>query len=140
MVVTSLDHLVDTGRHRHVALSHDLSIVVLPASSLQVVLPELQRVEFELDAGVIDHVLSDGHSGGSPVGTECSVAGRVGLARLGVDSEVGELVAVVQVHHRGCHNVWGGVGVPASVLVQKVVSPGDLSCVVISIISLLLLL
>ena len=131
MVIASLDDLVDTGGHRHVALFHDLSIVVLPAVFLQVVLAELQWVEIELDAGVVDHVLGDRHGRGSPVGAKCSVAWCVGLASLSVDSEGGELVTVVQVHHGGGHDVRRGVGVPACVLVQKVVSSGDLSCVVL---------
>ena len=95
VVVASLDDLIDTGGHRHVALFHDLPIVVLPASSLKVVLTELQWVEVELDTGVVDHVLGDRHSRGSPVGTECCVAWCVGLASLGVDSEGRELITVV---------------------------------------------
>ena len=130
VVVTSLDDLVDTGGHRHVALFHDLPIVVLPASSLKVVLTELQWVEVELDTGVVDHVFGDRHSRGSPVGSECRVAWCVGLASLGVDSEGRELVAVVKVHHGGGYDVGRGVRVPASILVQKVVSSGDLPCAV----------
>ena len=96
VVVASLDDLINTGGHRHVALLHDLPIVVLPASSLKVVLTELQRVKIELNTGVVDHVLGDRHRGGSSERPERSVAWSVRLANLAVDAEAGELIALVQ--------------------------------------------
>ena len=69
--------------------------MVLPTGPLQVVPSELEWVQVDLHTSVVDHVLGDRHSRGSPVGTECCVAWCVGLASLGVDSEGRELITVV---------------------------------------------
>ena len=69
-----------------------LPIVVLPTGPLQVVPSELEWVQVELNASVVDHVLGDRHRGGSSERPERSVAWSVRLANLAVDAEAGELV------------------------------------------------